>query len=235
MTTGICRILGCSLAISALVIGGSRVGLAAENKPTSGSEQLLYAGKIGTKAIDFSVRIEGPKAESTSDHQTPVVKLTASQNAYVTAVYIVPNGDAIVLLPNKETPDNLFIAGKEYSLFGPDSKIKLVAAHGQKQAKIVFYASSSPMKLDPLAIPDEQDFITIANSSAKDIELLLDRISSMSADENFNRKVLALQDESAKVGALGLMGLPTDVKSSRPQSVTGVQGLKGNKLDSQKE
>jgi hypothetical protein len=69
----------------------------------------------------------------------------------------------------------------------------------------------------------------------KDIDFLCGKLETLSKEEGFNRKVLALKDESGKKDALGLMGLPMDVKSGRPQSVTGVQGLKSNILETPKE
>jgi hypothetical protein len=223
-----------SLAITALTLLLATVGSAEDDVRPLAVDRLLTAGKVGPKAIGLNVRIERPDNESASGQHWPVLKVLTSENAYVTAIYISPKGEATVLVPSKEAPDNLFAGGKDYSLFGPDSKVKLVAEYKQKGGKIVFFASSNLIKLDPLFIHEGQDFISIDSSAVKDMEILCDQISSMSTDERFNRKVVDLKDESGE-DALELMGLPTNVKSDKPESVTGIQGLKDNKLDSQKE
>jgi hypothetical protein len=235
MTKGVFNIVCCSMAIVGLILLGAGLGTAADNKPAAAADQLLSVGKIGPNPIDLKIGIEKPPADKASAAVSPVVKLAVSRKAYVTAIYISSNGDATILLPNKETPDNLFLHGKEYTLFGAESKIKLTADEKQKKSKIVFYASPNPLKLDPLSVPEGQDFITIPNSSLKDIDFLCGKLETLSKEEGFNRKVLALKDESGKKDALGLMGLPMDVKSGRPQSVTGVQGIKSNILETPKE
>jgi len=209
------------------------VGLASElQHPVA---QLETAGKISANPIDLKVSFDKTKGASSKAGQFPVVRLKVGMDAYVTAIYFSDNGDATVLLPNRGISDCRFQKDKDYTLFGRESSLKLASDANQKKAKIVFYISSTPVQLAPLAIPEGQDFITIPVSTAKERSELCQKIEAASSQgAGFNRKVLALKAEG-KDDAYGIMGLPTEAKSGRPQSVTGVQGLKGNILDSPKE
>jgi hypothetical protein len=219
-------ILRCLVLVLSLLLIVPYTGFASDSQAPAA--KVENAGKISANPIDLKVSLEKAK------DAPPVVKLKAAKDAYVTAIYFSDKGDATVLLPNREVSDCRFQQGKEYRLFGPESGVKLAADEKQKKAKIVFYVSPVPVKLDPLAIPQGQDFITISGASEKELSDLCGKLEAASKEDGFNRKVLALK-ASNKDDAYGLMGLPSEAKSGRPQNVTGVQGLKGNILDSSKD
>ena len=78
----------------------------------------------------------------------------------------------MVLFPNGESPDNLILPGKTYTLFGPDSSIQVAANEKIKEAVIIFYAASKPFKLDPLKAPESQPVIRIPHSDAAQVGVL---------------------------------------------------------------
>ena len=219
------------LAASLLLI---LAGLALAADTQQPAAKLENVGTISQNAIDLKVSLEKGTGGASKDASPPVVKLKAARDAYVTAIYFSDTGDATVLLPNREISDCRFLQGKEYTLFGPESSVKLAADKQQQKARIVFYVTPTPFKLDPLAIPQGQDFLSISAGAEKELSALCGKLEAASKEDGFNRKVLALK-ASKKDDAYGLMGLPSEAKSGRPQSVTGIQGLKGNILDSSKD
>jgi hypothetical protein len=197
-------------------------------------ERLFTPGQPGPKAVDLKVWTE--RAGDPAKPEGPTtIKVKVSEKAYLTAVYVNGNGDAIILFPNKEAADNLLLPDKEYTLFGGDSKIRLAVTDERKDARIAFYVSAKPVDLAPLAVADGDVCIRVAGSSVQDMEVLAKKIAGVIADEKFNRKIVSLDSGNAKKPSLGLMGLPTDAKSTRPMGVTGVQGVKDKILDSGKE
>jgi len=219
--------------LCSVVVWQPTLGFGATDTPGQ-ANNLLSVGQIGSKAIDLKVWTEKPAA-GTDNSEPLVVRLKTGAEAYMAAVYVSPSGEAIVLFPNKETPDSRALPGKEYTLLGPDSKLKLSVSDKTGRGKIAFYVSSKPLQLAPLKIPEGEVCVKIPASSAKDIETLVQKLEAMSQGEGFNRMVLELKTPAGKKVSLGLMGLPTEAKSGKPQPVTGVQGLKDKILESGKE
>ncbi len=155
-----------------------------------------------------------------------MLHMKASHEAYIVAIYVSSKGDAVVLFPNGQTPDNRIIPEKEYTLFGEGSGIKLKVSDKMKEGQIVFFASSTPFKLAPLKPREGQACIKIAGSAAKELGVLKQRIEKLASDKGFNRIVLQLRAEGGEGVSLNLMGLPTSVTSDKPEGITGVQGEK---------
>jgi hypothetical protein len=191
------------------------------------SQRLESAGVIGPKAIDVKVSTDVSGNEK-GDKNAPVsVKLTPVERAYITAIYISPGGDAVVVFPNKKTPDNLAAPGKDCTIVSPDCGLKIGFSQSQDKGRILVYVSANPMSLDPLKPAGEDDFITISSDDSKNLEMLTSKLAAISKDERFNLKVIT-PDKLSKPGqGDSLMGLPAGVASSHPESVAGVQGIKG--------
>lgn len=226
----VCLAIAC--ALTALFCPQS---FAATNVSGGGGQQLLSVGQAGAKAVDLKVWTDKAKDDQAKLGAPAVVRVKASEKAYLTSIYVSPNGDAIVLLPNRDLEDSLILPDKEYTLFGPECQVKLKESDTAKDAKIVFYVSSMPLKTDGLTIPPGEPFIRIPQSSTDQIKILTERLEALAKDPGFNRKVLALNSGEKKASRLDLMGLPTDVKSAKPMGVTGVQGLKTKILEVGKE
>jgi hypothetical protein len=158
------------------------------------------------------------------------VKLTQAESAYITAIYISPEGDAVVVFPNRKTPDNL-AAGKDCTIVSADSGLKIGFSQSQDKGKILVYVSANPTSLDPLKPLGEEDFITISRDDSTNLEMLANKLAAISKDERFNLKVIT-PDKLSKPGqGDSLMGLPAGVASSHTESVAGVQGIKGKIKD----
>lgn len=194
-------------------------------------KRLESAGVIGPKAIDVKVYTDVSGNEK-GDKNAPVsVKLTPVERAYITAIYISPGGDAVVVFPNKKTPDNLAAPGKDCTIVSPDCGLKFGFSQSQDKGKILVYVSANPTSLDPLKPAGEDDFITISSDDSKNLEMLMSKLAAISKDERFNLKVIT-PDKLSKPGqGDSLMGLPAGVASSHPESVAGVQGIKGKIKD----
>ena len=161
--------------------------------------------------------------------------MKSSEKGYLTAIYVSPSGDLIILLPNKEMRSDVILPDQDYTLFGPESHVRLKQSEMAKDAKIIFCVSAQPLQLAPLPIPSGETFARIPSSSSQDMETLRQKLEALSKDLNFNFKVLTLRDRTEKDSRLDLMTLPTGVTSSKPIGVTGVPGAKDKTVGPGKE
>lgn len=187
------------------------------------NSSLLSVGEPAADAVKLSAKSEPVSASGTGDEGVRV-KLVPDRDASVTAVYVASNGSVLVLFPNAEMPDNMLEAGKTYTLFGRDSKIRLRLGKGMPAARIAFYVSEKPFSLDPFKPTPKNGIVVIPASDKPGIERLKDKLAKLAQTPGFNRVVLELKSKSGK--GLNLMGIPGAVPSEKPDSVTGVQGLK---------
>jgi len=191
-------------------------------------QKLLNAGTVGPNAIQLSVRTNRPKDATFREGEFIAFHVKTSQKAYITAIYISSVGDAIVLYPNSETPDSLMLPGKEYTLFGSDSRLKLKGSKKIKEGKIFFFAFSKPLDFYPLKIAEDRICLWVPHSSAKEQEILTKKIKELAQCEGFNREVVTVKGAGETGVSLRMMGLPDAVESEDPGTTTGAQGLRDN-------
>ncbi|MBI5251256.1 MAG: DUF4384 domain-containing protein, partial [Desulfomonile tiedjei] len=127
-----------------------KTSLGADQGGTKQSEDLLSLGTLGPSPIALSVWTNQPPGYKFKAGDRVVIYFKVDRDCYVTALNISTQGDVTVLFPSKEHPDNHVKAGEQYSLFGDDSRIRLVMGTGLPEVKTVFYATSEPVSLDPL-------------------------------------------------------------------------------------
>jgi hypothetical protein len=216
------------LAVTGLLSIALCNGVIAQGLPPAGGEALLQEGKIGTDAIDLKVWTEKGGDESAHEGEPVVMNVTAARKAHLTVIYLSPAGDATVILPNRESPENIVLPGEKYSLFSSESRIQFKKSLKDKDARLIFFVSSKPIVTAPLKISDGQMFLRITHSATEDMERLAKRIEEIRGAEGFNRQVLTLAGGvKPSVRLEGLMGLPQSVKSDKPGTATGVQGVGG--------
>jgi hypothetical protein len=216
----------CSLlAVSLLFLNPTSLSWASD-EATGAGHKLAVIGAAGSNAIDVKISAQKPGGGAPGKDDPVSVLLTPSARAYITAVYISPQGDAVVVFPNKKISDNLVTPGKDYTIVSPDCGLKLGFSPTSNKGKIVVYVSSQPIPLDPFKAPEGEDFITISHDDAKDMEVLANKVAAISKDDHFNRKIIT-PDNLARPGqGDSIMGLPAGVASTQPESVAGVQGVK---------
>jgi len=118
-----------------------------ENRESSNeAEKLLKLGSVGSHPINLSVWTNKPIGESFKAGDRVVVYFKADQDCYITALNVSAQGDVTVLFPSKEHPDNFVKAGRQYSLFDDDSRIRLMMRKGLPQVKAAFYVTSIPCR-----------------------------------------------------------------------------------------
>ncbi len=223
------RILCRSVVLLSVLIGLTWIHYTlatAKEQAPEGAQKLLSIGKAGPHAIDLKIRTDQPEGQPLKAGDSIVLHVKASREAYVTAIYVSSSGDAVVLFPNSQTPDNHVMPEKEYTLFGEGSGIKLKVSDKMKEGQIVFFAASTPFGLAPLKTHEGQACIRIEGSAEKELGVLKEKIEALSRDKGFNRIVLQLRAGSGEGVSLNLMGLPTSVTSDKPEGITGVQGVK---------
>jgi hypothetical protein len=223
--------------------GADRVG-------SKQSENLLNLGTIGPEPINLSVWTNRPAGQKFKTGDRVVIYFKADKDCYVTALNVSAQGDVAVLLPSKEHPDNFIKAGQEYSLFGDDSNVRLEMGKGLPEVKAVFYATSQPISLDPLVIPELRLVLQIPHTEKESLGVLVAKIEKASAVPGFNRVILAIKSEPAGGPNLKLMGPaprpqpsmpgserregpagiePSRSDSEQPETLTGTQGVKPDK------
>ncbi|MFH0823552.1 MAG: DUF4384 domain-containing protein [Pseudomonadota bacterium] len=210
---GVSLMAGLLLFCPVLAIG------AQDDAATSG-KKLPIIGPIGPKAVDLHVWTNKPKTGKFQPGEAVFLHAKSAGKAFVTALYLSGKGDVTVLFPNKENANSELVPGREYTLVGPDSTIKINAGAESGQDKIVVYASSLPFALDPLKIAEGQACLSIPSAASDQMTLLKEKLLTMSKDEGFNYKIVAF----GAAPSLNLMGLPSSVQSAVPESVAGVQG-----------
>ncbi len=195
--------------------------------------QLLSVGQAEPTSGSLKVWKETAGPDLAKAGFPAVIRVKCTEKAYLSAIYISSRGHAIVLLPNRDTPQVLIQPNREYTLFGPESELKLTESEIYN-AKIVFYFSSLPLEFDPSKIPPSETFMRIPKSS-KDMADFVKKLESLVKCSLFTKKVLALRDSQKKGSPLDLMGLPTNVTSSKPIGVAGVYLIKSKIIDAGQE
>jgi hypothetical protein len=197
----------------------------------SPADELLFLGKPGPNAISLQISVGDGRKNSFRFGEAMALHFTASRRCYVIALSLSAGGDAKIIMPPGESPDNRILPGKEYTLFGPHSPVKLTADEGLRGAKIIVYACSKPLNLDPLKIPAGERMIGILRSSTEQMRILREKIENLSRDDGFSCEILFVKPEGDAALSLVSVGLPEKIKtmvppkSVKPGGVTGGQGL----------
>ncbi|MEW6529207.1 MAG: DUF4384 domain-containing protein [Thermodesulfobacteriota bacterium] len=199
------------------------------------AQKLLAAGDIGSDPIGLRVWTTKGEGQTFRSGESIVLNFATSRKAYVMALNVSPQGDVLVLFPSGESPDNLILPNKTYTLFGPESSISLTVSEQTKEATIVFYASSIPFSLAPLQAPPNQPLLKIPHTNAADMKILVGKLKELSQDKGFNREIVLLRPVGDTGTATVLMGGPKPPKSVKPGSLTGGQGLKEDTKKPDKE
>ncbi len=222
MKTSLWKIVGVLVILTGSLLWNLIPAYAGQGDTSDPRQVWMSLGTKGADEIGLKVWTQKKENEAFLEGEPIVLNFETSRKAYVMAVNVSPKGDVMVLFPNGESPDNLILPGKTYTLFGPDSSIQVTANEKIKEAVIIFYAASKPFKLDPLKAPEGQPVIRIAHSDAAQLGTLTKKLENISHDEGFNRQVVVLKSAGSGGISLELMA----PKSVKPGGVTGGQGVK---------
>jgi hypothetical protein len=219
------------IVFAANILFNSIAVFAASESNPDPRQVWMSVGKKGPNEIGLKVWTQKKQGEAFSQGEPIILNFETSQRAYVMALNVSPKGDVMVLFPNGESPDNLILAGKTYTLFGPDSSIQVTASDKVKEAVIIFYASSKPFNLDPFNVSESQPVIRIPHTDTAQVAALTAKIENLAQDEGFNRQAVILKAAGSSGITLELMA----PKSVKPGGVTGGQGLKSEEGIPRKE
>ncbi len=219
-----------SIFIGSILLN-SIISLAASESTSDPRQVWMPVGKKGPNEIGLKVWTQKKEGEPFSQGEPIILNFETSRKAYVMALNVSPKGDVMVLFPNGESPDNLILPGKTYTLFRPDSALKVTASDKIKEAVIIFYASSKPFKLDPFKISESEPVIRIPHTDTERVAALAAKIENLAQDEGYNRQAIVLKASGDSAVSLQLMA-PRSVK---PGGVTGGQGLKPEEGKIEKE
>jgi hypothetical protein len=207
--------------------------LGAEQATVSDADSLLRVGKVGPDAIPLKVWTNVPADKPAKVGEKIVIHFKAEKDCYLVVANVSSKGSVAIVFPNRETKDNRIKGGKEYTLFGKDSKLKLVLGTGVSEAKVVFYVSPEPIDLKPLKIAGKRPAIIIPATATKELTILREKVEALSKQKGFNRALLSIKSEPKGKTGLKLMGSPGSPtrkgfqprgSSERPGRVTGTRG-----------
>lgn len=196
------------------------------------AQDLLTIGRIGSNPIPLHVWTNQPTGTAFKAGDRVVIYFKADRDCYVTALNVSEKGDVSILFPSKEHPDSFIAAGREYTIFGDKSKIRLVMGKGLPEVKTVFYVTPAPITLP--SPPEDKLVLQISADQKEFLSDIAQTIERASNQAEFNRVLLTIKSEQDGGPTLKLMGptpapgVPERSDSERPEGVTGTQGLKPN-------
>ncbi|MFH1115569.1 MAG: DUF4384 domain-containing protein [Pseudomonadota bacterium] len=212
----------------------------ASGKFPDAAASLLSVGKPGSDPIRLKAWTNIPKDRPANVGERIVIHFTADRDCYVVVANVSSKGSVTIVFPNRERPDNRVEGGKEYTLFGEESRLKLVFGTGISGADLLFFASSQPIDLSPFKISGNSMAVFIPASSGEDFRILKSKIEHASKAEGFNRAVLSIKSKPEGKSGLRLMG-PRPVKGVKPGragdnlgDVTGTRGRKEDGIDTER-
>jgi hypothetical protein len=207
------------------------VCMSADPQATPGLDRIVPPS-TGSRALDLKVSTgAADSANSASGEST--VNLEAPEGAHVAALFLSPSGEIIVVFPNRNSPDSLLASGRQFTLFGPESDLKLQKGDIAGHAELAVLVSYKPFRLDPWELSAGEIFKTIRPSAERDLAILKDKLAELARDEGYNTKMVTLEHTVRPVIRLRIMG--TDPrkfdpdgknKSKKPAGVLGAQGIK---------
>jgi hypothetical protein len=205
--------------------------VAADRQATAPGASLLSIGAVRPGAIGLKVWTEPSSDTPLHVGDRVAIHFEVDRDCHVLAANVSPDGDVAIIFPNWEQPDNSAKANREYTLFGTDSKLKLVFGKGISEAWLVFYVSPDPIDLKPFKITESRGVVLIPSNAQEKIGLLRKKIEQLSETAGFNRYVLSLQGDATKQKSFQLMGPPGKPVSTTPGSVTGTRGRAESPLE----
>jgi hypothetical protein len=159
---------------------------------------LFWIGKVAPDAVKLKVWTDLPPGKPVQPGHRVVIHFKADQSCYLILANISSTGEITIVFPNKEKPDNFIQADREYSLFGEDSKLKLVFGKGVSEARLVFYVSSKPIDLAPLRIAEDKEVMTIPAEATNEQKIFREKIEGIAKEKGFNRQILCIAAEQTE-------------------------------------
>jgi len=200
-------------------------------RKTVSGNPLLSVGSAGPDATKVQVSAEVQPERPGSPARPVTIKLSADRDCHAIMFGVTARGDVTILFPNREQPDSFIKAGGKLTLFGPDSRLKLVMPKDGQGMQLVLYVSSQPIDLSPLAFSGERAVIAIPADSMQEQKILREKIEQIAARKGFNRELVNVAEVELDAAPLKLMGVPPapgapakEPSSETPGAVTGTRG-----------
>ena len=201
---------------------------AAEVGPEKVNRSLLSVGQISKHPISIRIRTTKSADATPGPGSLMVVHVEVSRRASLAVVYQSLDSHPMVIFPNATSPDSWLEPGKEYALFDSASCVQLGMNTAARDPRLTFYVSSVPFTLEPKKISTGEAVVKVPIFPPKDIALLTEKLEAMSHGEGFNRKTLTIEDGAAPFVRIDVMALPRGIRSKKPGTVTGSQGIKSD-------
>lgn len=218
-------------ALGLAIIAASAV-LAAEERNAGPAKALLNLGTVGPDAVNLKVWTDQPEHKKLKPGDKVAVNFNADKDCYLVVLNVSSRGGVTVVFPNKEQKDNRIVGGKDYTIFGPGSRLRLVLGKRVPEAKLVFFVSPEPVDLDSFKIPDNEMVFRIPPGARDRLTAFREKLEQASQKKGFNRVLLSIKTDQNGEADLKLMGgkfkkgLPSKDSSEGPETITGTAGRK---------
>jgi hypothetical protein len=186
---------------------------------------LLDIGHIGPDAVSFHVWTDKSPEVTYKEGEQVVIHFRSGRQCFLVVAAVTLSGDVTIAYPNRKSPNNLCEAGKEYTLFGNDTGLKLITRKPMTQTALVFYVTAEQVGF--VKVPDGQVVMHVASNASNALQDLHDAIKHLAGTKGFNRKVMIIKTDpacAASVESVGSKELPWTDLSEGPEPVTGTQG-----------
>lgn len=202
------------------------------------AEQLFGERQPAPEAIKLEIKTNKAPDEVFKRGDRIIFYVKPDRECRLAVFNVAANGDITILFPNKRHPSASLEAGKEFVLFGDDSKLKLVMGQNLAEAKTYFLASAKPFSIAPLQFPPKKDVVRIPSGSEQDMEVLANKIHEMADDSSFTQILFPVKGgpmdlnlmgpapAAPKMSAPAERRMPSKDESDSPESITGVAGAK---------
>lgn len=207
---------------------------------------LLKIGKPATGNPDVKVSTDRPASPGFMPGDRPTVRVTTRRDLYLLVVNVSSKGTVTILFPNGTVPGSRLKSGKEYSFFAMGSDLGLVLGDQADGGGTALYLGSKPVDLSGLKPLEDGGCITLSEPSVKELSIIRKELTALAGSEGFSRIDLPFKDDQGNrydvvviridpkqakrtetappaPGAVH-KGLPSGLKSDRPESITGTAG-----------
>ncbi len=235
-------VLRTPLTLLLLVLAAFTISaLAAEHTAGERSERLLSIATPGADALDVQASIK-PEGDSYRRGVHCAITVVVDEPAYLLALLLAADGSCRILFPPRVALKDGVPPRKRYDLFETDSSLQLRLGKPVALSQVLLFLSSRRPPYE--CLPEREGLVAAINpDDTQGFGNLVTVVREMAGGSSFQRLAVSVPANDGKMRNLSVSqasdeqpgtprrrmlkkALPGGTKSRRPESVTGVQGIK---------
>lgn len=167
-----------------------------------------------------------------------IVGVEPKKDLFAIAIVVTSDGTVIPVFPHPDGPDKKLEAGKEYTLFGDDGKVAVTVGDESSAGGIALYVSEKPLNLPSLASAAKMPIPFPIKGDSPKIGALVSELKTLADTKDLFRVPVPISETAGEPRGIAaksvlkhkrlrmMKGIPPGKDtSSKPGSVTGVQGM----------